>query len=250
MNRFPTIGIIPARYASTRFPGKPLVDILGKTMICRVYEQASASKLDKVYVATDDHRIADEMIAHGAEVIMTSPDHPSGTDRCAEVIAKLGEEIDERSVIINIQGDEPFIDPDQIDLLVSCFEKPDVNIATLVRKFSNSEDILNPNTIKVVKAVDDFALYFSRSTVPFERDGNAGNPSPENYFQHIGLYGYRAGTLATLATLAPSKLELAEKLEQLRWLENGYKIMTALSDHESWSVDSPEDLEKMLRRFS
>ncbi|MBX7203128.1 MAG: 3-deoxy-manno-octulosonate cytidylyltransferase [Bacteroidia bacterium] len=244
------LGIIPARYASSRFPGKPLVDILGKTMIRRVYEQASQCRsLDQVVVATDDEQIAAEVQSFGGQVVMTSADHPSGTDRCAEVVAKTGTAPD--SIIINIQGDEPFIDPEQIDLLCTCFHQPEVELATLVRRFSSGNDILNPNTIKVVLDTQGFALYFSRLPIPFERDARQGMlPDVNAHFQHIGLYGYRAATLLEVAKLPPSKLESTEKLEQLRWLEHGYRIMTALSEHESWSVDAPEDLKKIYARFS
>lgn len=243
------IGIIPARFASSRFPGKPLVDIKGKTMIRRVYEQAIQSNLEMVFIATDDERIANEMTIHGANVVMTRSDHASGTDRCAEVVESLGASLDKTAVVINIQGDEPFIDPEQINLLCACFEEVEVEIATLVRRFSNREDILQPNTIKVVKAMNGDALYFSRLPIPYERDSDSEKMVLNNHFQHIGLYGYRSEVLLKLASLPSSSLENIEKLEQLRWLENGYKIRTALSHHESWSVDVPEDLKKLLLRF-
>lgn len=252
MNEQICIGIIPARYASSRFPGKPLIDILGKTMIRRVYEQASQSKnLSRVVVATDDERIEQEVKSFGGEVVMTASEHPSGTDRCAEVVKILGNEVPSDAVIINIQGDEPFIDPDQIDLLCGIFHYPDVNLGTLIRPFSTGADVLSPNSIKVVVSVDGYALYFSRLPIPFERDARQGMlPDPAAHYQHIGLYGYRAATLLEISKLSPSRLETTEKLEQLRWLENGYKIMTALSTHESWSVDAPEDLKKIYSRFS
>jgi 3-deoxy-manno-octulosonate cytidylyltransferase (CMP-KDO synthetase) len=244
------LGIIPARFASSRFPGKPLVDILGKTMIHRVYEQASQCKLlQRVVVATDDQQIAEEVERFGGEVVMTRSDHPSGTDRCAEVIQMIG--ADPESVVVNIQGDEPFIDPEQIDLLCTCFHQPGVELATLIRPFSSGNEILSPNTIKVVIDKHGFALYFSRLPIPFERDARQGMlPDASAHYQHIGLYGYKAATLLEIASLAPSRLETTEKLEQLRWLENGYRIMTALSEHESWSVDAPEDLKKIYARFS
>lgn len=246
------IGIIPARYASSRFPGKPLVDILGKTMIRRVYEQAIRSQfLEKVIVATDDEKIAAEVRSFGGEVLMTQSEHPSGTDRCAEVIEKLGNSITSDSVIINIQGDEPFIDPDQIDLLCACFNQPEVELATLIRPFSSGTEVLSPNSIKVVVTTNGYALYFSRLPIPFERDARQGMlPDASLHHQHIGIYGYKASTLLEIAKLSPSKLETTEKLEQLRWLENGYRIMTAVSEHESWSVDAPEDLKKIYARFS
>ncbi len=245
------IGIIPARYASSRFPGKPLVEINGKTMIRRVVEQALQSKsLTRVIVATDDERIEAEVRSFGGEVVMTSPEHPSGTDRCAEVIRILGDTVHADAVVINIQGDEPFIDPGQIDVLCSCFMDENVELGTLVRRFSHGEDVLNPNMIKVIRDVNGFGIYFSRASIPFERDAPQGKlPDLNSHFQHIGLYGYRAATLLKVSQLPISFLENTEKLEQLRWIENGYRIMTALSDHESWSVDTPEDLKKIQSRF-
>ena len=242
------IGIIPARFASSRFPGKPLVEINGKTMIRRVVEQAQqSSMLQRVIVATDDLRIEEEVRSFGAEVWMTSADHPSGTDRCAEVVSAMGSIAQENAVIINIQGDEPFIDPAQIDTLCFCFQNEEVELGTLVRRFSNTDDILNPNMIKVVRDINGYGIYFSRLPIPFERDAEVINL--EAHFQHIGLYGYRASTLLKIASLETSFLENTEKLEQLRWIENGYKIMTALSNHESWSIDTPQDLKKIQERF-
>ena len=247
VNKF--IGIIPARYASTRFPGKPLVDIMGKTMIQRVYEQAKKrNRLERVIVATDNELIYKTVQDFGGEVLMTSAEHPSGTDRCAEVSEQLGLNKDAKTVIINIQGDEPFIDPTQIDLLCTCFNQELVNIATLVRKFSNSEDVASANTIKVALAKSGKALYFSRAAIPFDREASLVFDF-KNYHQHIGIYAYRSPTLAALTQLQPSFLENIEKLEQLRWLENGYEIFTTLSKHESWSVDTPDDLKKMLQRL-
>lgn len=245
------IGIIPARYASSRFPGKPLVEIGGKTMIRRVVEQAMKSELlNRVIVATDDERIEAEVRSFGGEVVMTSSEHPSGTDRCAEVVRILGASVPADAVVINIQGDEPFIDPGQIDVLCRCFDRPEIELGTLVRRFSHGEDILNPNMIKVVRDQQGFGIYFSRLPIPFERDASQGRlPDLNAHFQHIGLYGYRAATLLRVAEMPPSFLELTEKLEQLRWIENGMKIMTAVSEHESWSVDTPEDLKKIESRF-
>ncbi|MCB0819419.1 MAG: 3-deoxy-manno-octulosonate cytidylyltransferase [Bacteroidetes bacterium] len=241
-------GIIPARFASSRFPGKPLVEIHGKTMIQRVYEQASkCGRLKQVIVATDDERIFDEISRFGGHVVMTSGHHQSGTDRCAEVAKHLALQADD--VIINIQGDEPFIDPVQISHLCECFDNPQVNLATLVKSFYSASEIPDPNSIKVVCDKNGYALYFSRLPIPFQRDENEGAFKLENFVRHIGIYGYRAGTLAELAALQPSFLETSEKLEQLRWLENGYKIMTARSEHESWSIDTPEDLEKVKQHF-
>jgi len=178
---------------------------------------------------------------------MTSADHPSGTDRCAEVVSAMGSIAQENAVIINIQGDEPFIDPAQIDTLCFCFQNEEVELGTLVRRFSNTDDILNPNMIKVVRDINGYGIYFSRLPIPFERDAEVINL--EAHFQHIGLYGYRASTLLKIASLETSFLENTEKLEQLRWIENGYKIMTALSNHESWSIDTPQDLKKIQERF-
>ena len=251
MNKPLFIGIIPARFASSRFPGKPLVDIHGKTMIRRVVEQAMQSTLlQRVIVATDDERIEQEVRSFGAEVMMTSAEHPSGTDRCAEVVRDLNTSIQDNAVVINIQGDEPFVDPAQIDTLCSCFQNPEVELATLVRRFSNTDDILNPSMIKVVRDINEYGIYFSRLPIPYERDAEANKPLQlDAHFQHIGLYGYRASTLLKIAALQPSFLENTEKLEQLRWIENGYRIMTALSNHESWSIDTPNDLKKIQERF-
>lgn len=232
-----TIGIIPARYASTRFPGKPLVLVNGKPMIQRVYEQATqATMLSEVIVATDDDRIADCVNKFGGKVVMTSPEHQSGTDRCAEVVAKLENPAE---VVINIQGDEPYIQPQQIDDLAKCFENPQTQIATLVKKLEDEEEIQKPNVVKVTRDINGFALYFSRSVIPYPR--NQANV----YFKHIGIYAYRLGVLMQISTLPPSSLELAEGLEQLRWLENGYRINTVVTEVESMAVDTPEDLEKI-----
>jgi 3-deoxy-manno-octulosonate cytidylyltransferase (CMP-KDO synthetase) len=237
-------GIIPARYASSRFPGKPLVDILGKPMIQRVYEQAlQAKKLDQVIVATDDARIAEVVTAFGGRVAMSSDQHPSGTDRCAEVAQQLG--VQEHDVVINIQGDEPFIDPEQIDTLCRLFESPEVQLGTLVRPFGDVETLRSDSSIKVVRNVHGDALYFSRSVIPFVRE--TADFHLGAYWQHIGIYGYRAGVLSVLAQMPPSQLESIEKLEQLRWLEAGYTIRTAVSTHASQSVDTPADLEKIIR---
>lgn len=240
------LGIIPARYASTRFPGKPLTDIGGKTMIRRVYEQAKkASKLSEVIVATDDERIADEIKKHGGNVVMTSGDHQSGTDRCAEAVKKIP---GEWNAVINIQGDEPFILPEQINLLASLFENPETEIGTLVKKLSDPADLDNPNTMKVVLDIHGNGMYFSRSAIPFVRGAEKKDWLQKNFFyKHIGIYGYRADVLQKLTLLPRGKLELAESLEQLRWLENGYKIKTAFTELETISVDSPEDIEKLKK---
>lgn len=242
------LGVIPARFASTRFPGKPLVDILGKTMIMRVYEQAKkASCLADVVVATDDERIHQHVIEHGGKSILTSPDHQSGTDRCFEAWKKTDEKFD---VIINIQGDEPFIEPAQIEELANCFSDEKAEIATLVKRIENSEILFNPNKVKMVKNNDQFALYFSRHPIPFQKNQPQDQwLTHQPYYLHIGLYGYRASILQEITALPISPLEKAESLEQLRWLENGYRIKVAETQHEAFGVDVPEDLKTLLRTF-
>lgn len=238
------LGIIPARYKSSRFPGKPLVDIAGKSMIQRVYEQCLKSNcIDKVIVATDDQRIADHVIAFGGNVQMTSEKHQSGTDRCAEI----AESYPLFDIFINIQGDEPMIDPTQIDLLASCFEKQDTLIATLVKPIHTLEELFNENTPKVVLNANDEAIYFSRSAIPFLRGLEKENWLTNNtFFKHIGIYAFRNQTLKEITKLPVSTLEFAEALEQLRWIQNGYKIQTAITNSESQAIDTPEDLEKLL----
>ena len=237
------LGIIPARYASSRFPGKPLVDIAGKSMIQRVYEQAKkCSDLTEVIVATDDDRIFNHVQAFGGVAVMTGPDHQSGTDRCAEV-ALLHPEY---QVIINIQGDEPYIDPEQITKLAACFINPDTQIATLIKKVLTVEELHNTNSPKVVVNKLSEAVYFSRSALPHIR-----GQEPENwlefytYFKHIGIYGYRADVLQQITKLPISSLEKAESLEQLRWVENGYCIKVAETELETHAIDVPEDLLKL-----
>lgn len=244
-NGYHFTGIIPARYASTRFPGKPLAVIGGKPMIQRVYEQASL-KLDELYVATDDPRIHEVVLSFGGRAVMTSAEHQSGTDRCAEAAATIGSMKDtEADVVINIQGDEPFIRPEQIELLISCFADKSVEIATLVRKAEPREDIINPNQPKVVLDSSGNALYFSRSVIPYIRDAEMSEwTMMHTYYKHIGLYAYRTGTLSRITLLSRSSLEKAESLEQNRWLENGYKIRTAVTSWESVCIDTPGDLEK------
>jgi len=239
------LGIIPARYASTRFPGKPLIDIDGKSMIQRVYEQAcSSASLDQVVIATDDERIIAEVKRFGGAYAMTRADHESGTDRCAEV----AEQFTGFDVIINIQGDEPYIDPSQIDLLSSCFNDPEVQLATLIKRIYTEEELFNANIPKVVLNINQEAIYFSRQTIPFLRNSKQENwLTAHQYYKHIGIYGYTASTLAHITRLKPSALELAERLEQLRWVENGYKIQTRVTDLESVAVDTPEDLDKIKR---
>jgi 3-deoxy-manno-octulosonate cytidylyltransferase (CMP-KDO synthetase) len=241
------IGIIPARYASTRFPGKPLVSIHGKTMIQRVYEQASkAASLSRVIVATDDERISHEVNKFGGEVCMTSSQHPSGTDRCAEVVQKL--KLDCHAVV-NIQGDEPFIEPGQIDLLSSCFEDTRTELATLIRKINSTEVLFNVNSPKVITDKDGFAIYFSRHPIPYVRGVNEAEwLTKHTFYQHIGIYGYKTSSLHEITKLPPSSLEKSESLEQLRWIESGYKIKTAITTFETLAIDTPEDLQNILER--
>lgn len=233
------IGIIPARYASTRFPGKPLAIIHGKPMIQVVYEHVREAGLDQIAVATDDERIAECVRGFGGQVVMTSPDHPSGTDRCGEAARLL--KLDDNDVIVNIQGDEPGISAKEIGLLTSLFTRPEVHIATLVRPFTDPKEAENPNKVKAVLAIDGKALYFSRLPIPFVRDSHSPAPT---YHQHLGIYAYRYKTLKQLILLPPSSLENTEKLEQLRWLENGYNIYTAPCDYHGIGIDTPEDLQK------
>jgi len=239
------LGIIPARYASTRFPGKPLVDIAGKSMIQRVYEQAKKCiDLAEVIVATDDGRIYDHVVNFGGLAIMTSADHQSGTDRCAEV-ALLRPQYD---VIINIQGDEPYIDPEQVSKLAACFNDADTQIATLIKKVQNEQDLFNTSSPKVIVNKLSEAIYFSRSPLPHIR----GQEQKDwlnyfTYFKHIGIYGYRADVLQQITKLPISSLEKAESLEQLRWIENGYRIKVSETELETYAVDTPGDLEKLFR---
>lgn len=238
------LGIIPARFQSSRFPGKPLIDIAGKSMIQRVYEQClKSSKLDKIVIATDDPRILDHVHSFGAKAIMTSTQHASGTDRCGEVAANFPD----FDVFINIQGDEPMIDPSQIDLLCSCFDKTKTQISTLVKTIDKQEELYNENTPKVILNKNLEAVYFSRQTIPFLR-GKESNSWLENhtFYKHIGIYGFRKQTLSEIIKLPISSLELAESLEQLRWIENGYAIQTAITAIESQAIDTPADLSKLL----
>ncbi len=237
------LGIIPARFASTRFPGKPLTNINGKTMIQRVYEQAKKSSLTEVVVATDDARILEHVQGFGGKAVMTGEHHQSGTDRCFEAYQLHNVPFE---YIINIQGDEPFIRPEQIDLVASCFRNPQTQLATLVKKITTAEELFNVNAPKVVINQAKEALYFSRQPIPYCR--NVPNDiwhKQHTYYKHIGIYGYRADILEQITQLPPSALELAESLEQLRWLENGFRIATALTEFETIGIDSPEDLEKV-----
>ncbi|MER0442404.1 3-deoxy-manno-octulosonate cytidylyltransferase [Emticicia sp. W12TSBA100-4] len=239
------LGIIPARFASSRFPGKPLADIGGKSMIQRVYEQAQKAKsLSKVVVATDDPRILSHVISFGGEAYMTSENHPSGTDRCFEALQKAGGS-SKFDYIINIQGDEPFIDPETIEQMAKLLDFK-TEIATAVKKISDYETLFDPNVVKAVLTMRKQCLYFSRQTVPYVR-GHEPETWLEHadFYKHIGLYAYRNDVLEQISHLPPSPLENTEKLEQLRWLGYGYKIYATITNYESIGVDTPEDLEKL-----
>lgn len=236
------VGIIPSRYASSRFPGKPLIDLKGKSMIQRVYEGVKQSKkLSRVIVATDDQRIYDEVQRFGGEVMMTSENHTTGTDRCGEVASKIN-----CDVVINIQGDEPLVDHRQLDQLCAAFEDDSVQIATLGINQVSESDINNPNRIKIVLDHKGNALYFSRSPIPNRAHANAEAIEKHNLFRHIGLYAYRSSTLKELIVLEPTTLEKIESLEQLRWLYYGYSIRVVETDIETPNIDVPEDLENVL----
>lgn len=240
------VGIIPARFASSRFPGKPLIDLKGKTMIQRVYEGASESKLlSEVIVATDDQRIYDEVKRFGGKVVMTSENHPSGTDRCGEVAKMI-----EADVIINVQGDEPLIDYRQLDQLATVFENKDVNIATLAIQNMSEEDKSNPNRIKLVKDTNDDALYFSRSPIPNEHHASKDACESFSFMRHIGVYAYRKETLLSLVKLQPTILEKVESLEQLRWMFYGFKIRIVQTTIETPNIDVPSDVDKVLQVLS
>lgn len=239
-----TIAIIPARYASTRFPGKPLAILGGKPVIQRVYEQVT-TVLDEAYVATDDERIYNKVQEFGGRVVMTSPNHKSGTDRIEEAVQKIGTDAD---IIINVQGDEPFIHPSQIEALIKCFDDPTTQIATLGKPFDKDADISlldNPNSPKIVVDNNSFALYFSRSVIPFIR-GVEHNQWLGKYpfLKHLGIYAYRTKVLHEITRLPQSSLELAESLEQLRWLQNGYRIRVGTTNIETVGIDTPEDLQR------
>lgn len=241
------IGIIPARYASSRFPGKPLADICGITMIERVYRQAQ-KELDEVLVATDDERIRTEVERFGGKVIMTSADHKSGTDRVYEAYRLSGSDAD---VIINIQGDEPFVAPSQIRELKKCFNYPETQIATLARLFDKRmgfEALFDPNKVKVIFNNQNKAIYFSRAIIPYVR-GKEWTKwlDVRNFYIHVGMYAYRSEVLGTITSLPQSSLELSESLEQLRWIENGFQIMIGLTDEPTIGIDTPEDLEEAIK---
>jgi 3-deoxy-manno-octulosonate cytidylyltransferase (CMP-KDO synthetase) len=244
------LGIIPARYASTRFPGKPLTLIDGKPMVRHVYEQAiKAKSLTEVYVATDDKRIEDTVLGFGGKVIMTSDKARSGTDRCMEAVKILEKQGKSFNVVTNVQGDEPYIHPEQIDLIASCFSDPKLDIATLAIKLKSEEELFNPNIIRVVFDVYKNALYFSRNPVPYVRNFEKKDwLTNHQYYKHIGIYAYRPDILRQITMLETSFLEQAESLEQLRWLENGYPIHVEITEFESIAVDTPDDLLKFLNK--
>ncbi len=235
------IGIIPARFASSRFPGKPLAMLCGKYVIQRVYETV-ANTLGEAYVATDDERIYNAVIGFGGNAVMTRNDHKSGTDRIEEAVEKLHTDAD---VIINVQGDEPFIQPSQIETVCKCFDDPQTQIATIGKPFDTIEAVKNPNSPKIIVDNNNFAMYFSRSVIPFVRGKEEAmwlNEYP--YLKHIGLYAYRKDILKAITLLPQSSLEKAESLEQLRWLQNGYRIKVGVTDFETIGIDTPEDLKK------
>ncbi len=237
------LGIIPARYNSSRFPGKPLTDIAGKSMIQRVYEQAKKCELlSSVFVATDDDRIFESVMEFGGQVKMTT-EHNSGTERCNELAQNLEEKFD---VVINIQGDEPCINPEQISQLATLFSDEDTTITTLAKQIKTADELLDENTVKVIFDENNFALNFSRFPIPEPKSFDVEKWFVMNkFYKHIGIYGYRAKVLQEICKLQPTKKELSEKLEQLRWLENGYKIKVGITAFESISIDVPKDIEKL-----
>ena len=247
---FKTAAIIPARYASTRFPGKPLVDINGVSMIMRTYGQVVSSDVfDVVAVATDDKRIFDHVIEQKGVAVMTSDNHISGTDRVLEAAENLLPQIgfNENDLVVNVQGDEPFINPQQIKALVSLFRDSEIELATQAKKITVSEELFSPNCVKVVTDLRGRAKFFSRQAIPFIRDVDSDDwLKSYNYLKHYGIYAYRFGVLKKISALAPSLLEKAESLEQLRWLENGFEIFVDETSFESISVDTPDDLSKII----
>lgn len=238
------LGIIPSRFASSRFPGKPLIDIKGKSMIQRVYEQSKkAGLIDELVVATDDQRIYNHVESFGGNVVMTSSSHTSGTDRCGEVIEKYTN----FNIVINIQGDEPLIDPSQLDDVLGEFKDDSINITTLVKQMTNIDDVINPNRVKVVRDKNNNGIYFSRSPIPFIANTDQSEWMTKSIFwKHIGIYAWRLNTLKELINLDKTELEKSESLEQLRWLYHGYNIKTVETKIETPNIDVPEDLEKVL----
>ncbi len=241
-------GIIPARYASSRFPGKSLIDIQGKSMIQRVYEEAAKSKsLNKLVVATDDKRILDHVQSFGGEAVMTAENHPSGTDRCYDALQQLGGDY---QYVINIQGDEPFINPTQIDELAAILKDGSAELATQMIPVSNYEELFDKGEVKIVLNNKMEALYFSRMVIPFIKGVDEKEwHKHHTYYRHVGMYAYRRDVLEKITRLSVSSLEKAESLEQLRWLENGFRIKCVITHFESHCIDTPEDVEKVLRRM-
>lgn len=247
------LGIIPARFASTRFPGKPLIDILGKSMLQRVFEQAKkCTELSDIVIATDDERISAHAKSFGANVVITKAEHPSGTDRSFEAYLKHNTcsepgRTKKYDYIINIQGDEPFIDPSQITLLTNNCDG-DTELATLMIKCNNHEVLFDKGEVKITLNTNNEALYFSRMVIPFIKGVDEKEWHKHfNYYRHVGMYAYRTDILEKITKLKPSPLEIAESLEQLRWLENGFKIKCVETEHDSHCVDTPEDIEKVLK---
>jgi len=242
------LGIIPARYGSTRLEGKPLADICGKPMIQHVYERASEA-LKYVYVATDDERIKQAVINFNGNVIMTSTEHNSGTDRCLEALIKI-QEFSKKNydVVINIQGDEPLLKPEQIQTLINCFNSPDTELATLVTKVTNEDDLFNKSEVFVTFDLNKRALYFSRAIIPELKDTDKSEwLKKTDFYKHVGIYAYTPDALKKFAQLPQTRLELTEGLEQNRWLENGYPIKIAITKHDSIPVDTPDDLDKIRK---
>jgi 3-deoxy-manno-octulosonate cytidylyltransferase (CMP-KDO synthetase) len=251
------LAVIPARYASSRFPGKPLAMLGGESIISRVYHRVCRSEaVEDVVVATDSEDICDhvESFCEEGAVMMTSDQHRSGTDRCGEVVQRLDRQGYSYDIVLNVQGDEPFVDPAQLQALVDCFSNPEVQIATLVTRITSTNELLSPNNVKVVCSTDGRALYFSRQAIPFRRDIAPEQWLDEGlYFKHVGIYAFRSEVLPTLCKLEPGHLEEAEKLEQLRWMEAGFPIHVALTEHANIGIDTPDDLavaEKYLKQQS
>jgi 3-deoxy-manno-octulosonate cytidylyltransferase (CMP-KDO synthetase) len=239
------VGIIPARFASTRFPGKPLIDIQGKTMIQRVYEQAKKStSLNKVVVATEDERIRQHVLSFGGEAVMTAADHPTGTDRCWEALQQVGGRY---QYVINIQGDEPFIDPSQIEQLASVLRDGKTELATLMIPVDSEAVLFDPGEAKIVVNEKMQALYFSRTVIPYLKGVEKGEwHTHHRYYRHVGMYAYRTDVLAQITKLGVSPLEKAESLEQLRWIEHGFTVQCALTGFDSHCIDTPDDIQKVL----
>lgn len=240
--RIKVLGVIPARYASTRLPGKPLLKIGSKSMVMHVFDRAKASFLDEVVVATDNNEILKHVIENGGKCVLTNQHHQTGTSRCAEAFLQLNEPFD---AVINIQGDEPFLNPEIINELIHVLKQPQVNIVTAYQKIVNDDELLDNNVVKVTINKQGRALYFSRQVIPFLRDVSSSNwVKHHTFFKHIGIYGYKTQTLLQIVKLPESNLEQAEKLEQLRWLYAGFDIYTMETTHNSMGIDTPNDLKK------